>query len=62
MYIIETTSNDQSMSASYGDRKSAHNVLALYRNRNAILRKALQYPPLANNVATNSTYQSPKPT
>ncbi|KAH9486757.1 hypothetical protein JR316_0000822 [Psilocybe cubensis] len=44
MYIIETTGNDHPMAASHGDRKSAHEVLAQYKQRNAILRKALQYP------------------
>ncbi|PPQ76713.1 hypothetical protein CVT26_004374 [Gymnopilus dilepis] len=61
MYIIETTSTDQSTTAIHGDHKSAHSILTQYKNRsrNAILRKALLYPPQASNPDPAATTPNP---
>ncbi|KAJ7293290.1 hypothetical protein C8J57DRAFT_1268647 [Mycena rebaudengoi] len=45
MYIIETTLKDRSMdSSTMGERKPPHIVLAQFKQRNAVLRRALLYP------------------
>ncbi|KAF8167927.1 hypothetical protein B0H34DRAFT_683674 [Crassisporium funariophilum] len=63
MFIIETTGNDRPMTASYGDRKSAQAVLAQFKHRNDILRRALQYPKNNASLAIDAagSQQATKP-
>ncbi|PPQ89608.1 hypothetical protein CVT25_012353 [Psilocybe cyanescens] len=54
--MLRHSNGDSSpMSASHGDRKSVHDVLAQYKHRNTVLRKAFQYP--ANEAQETSTSQ-----
>ncbi|KAJ3505098.1 hypothetical protein NLJ89_g7593 [Agrocybe chaxingu] len=60
MFIIETTGNDNAMSASQGDRKSAQAILSHFKHRNAILRRALDYPAnVEDNLASPDTSAQP---
>ncbi|KXN89859.1 hypothetical protein AN958_04863 [Leucoagaricus sp. SymC.cos] len=44
MFVIETTSDDHAQNSPVTERKSPHVVLAEFKHRNAILRRALTYP------------------
>ncbi|KAF9478050.1 hypothetical protein BDN70DRAFT_836867 [Pholiota conissans] len=52
MFIIETTSDDRSMTGSNGERKAAQAVLAQFKHRNNVLRRALQYPNINTGITS----------
>ncbi|KAF4623866.1 hypothetical protein D9613_001959 [Agrocybe pediades] len=58
MFIIETSDNDHLLSSSHGDRKSGHAIIAQFKHRNQVLRKALQYPN-DQGKASSATAQPP---
>ncbi|KAJ7139834.1 hypothetical protein C8R44DRAFT_867935 [Mycena epipterygia] len=53
MYIVETTTTaqDRPMDGSMGERKPPHTVLAQFKQRNTLLRRALLYPAPGAPVA-----------
>ncbi|KAJ7666408.1 hypothetical protein B0H17DRAFT_1089687 [Mycena rosella] len=59
MFIIETTpAHDRPMDGSMGERKPPHTVLAQFKQRNALLRRALLYPA---TLPTAAALETPTP-